>query len=103
MVATSDQLNLLVQYRDLTVALLKLAQKEEWEVFFEQQLLRDDIYTRLSSIPAIVPASAQMRAIVEEALEANQQLAVLLQGRKQELQSLLGNVSTQLKLSSAYR
>ncbi|MDC7691975.1 flagellar protein FliT [Vogesella indigofera] len=101
MADTSEQL--LRQYRDLGLALLELARKEEWDTVFEQQLLRDDIYARLTATPRIMPVSGQMRAIVEEALEANQQLAVLLQGRRQELQSLLGNVSTQLKLSSAYR
>lgn len=101
MADTSEQL--LRQYRDLGLALLELARKEEWDTVFEQQLLRDDIYARLTATPGIMPVSGQMRAIVEEALEANQQLAVLLQGRRQELQSLLGNVSTQLKLSSAYR
>lgn len=101
MAETTEQL--LMQYRDLGLALLELARREEWDAFLEQLALRDEVYARLTAASGIMPASGQMRAIVEEALAANQQLAGLMQGRRQELQALLGNVSTQLKLSSVYR
>lgn len=93
----------IAEYAQLTTQMLALSEAEDWDAWIALEAARNRAFSNLSVLLKPELLNEQSRAILEEALQRNQQMELGVSARHKELTELLHSVRKQQKVSNAYR